>query len=277
MDISKNKNKSFTLIELLVVIAIFGLLASIILVVTRGATEKARIVKTLQFSASIHHALGAYIRGEWKFEDNFNDTSGNGNHGTSNGVAFVENEASLQLGRAGSFNGSSHYVYARVGDWLGVSRIPWTVLAWFKSPDSGGPIIGITNSPPGGGWNMPFMSLASDGFLYGWAYGGGQIKSRVEFDKWVFGVVVYDPSIGIKLYVDGELTDSSSNTNYSASGSTDYWTTYISGAKPTNVPSYFYGKIDEVRIYEEPLTSAQIKKLYVEGLKRHLTIINEQN
>ncbi|MDD2732203.1 MAG: type II secretion system protein, partial [Candidatus Pacebacteria bacterium] len=81
MKLFKNK-KGFTLIELLVVIAILGLLASIILLSTRGVRERGIIAKGLQFSGSIKHALGADIVGEWNFEDNCNDSTGNGNNGT---------------------------------------------------------------------------------------------------------------------------------------------------------------------------------------------------
>jgi len=255
------------------VIAIIGVIASIVLVATKSARDKARIVKGLQFSASVHHALGAYAVGIWDFDDGTaTDYSGHEHDGTINEAVPVADTPSGE-GQALSFDGSNDYVYAEVGDWLGVSNTPWTVSAWFKSPNSGGPIIGITSNPPSGGWTMPFMSLASDGILYGWAWNGGRPSSNVGFNKWICGVVVYDPSEGIKLYVNGELADSSSDTNYLASGTTDYWTTYTAGAKPPNVPSYFKGIIDDVRIYERALSSAQIRKLYVEGAKEKGLVI----
>lgn len=88
------KQKSFTVIELLVVIAIIGLLASIVLVALRGSTEKARLAKVIQFSASIKHALGAYILAEWNFDNDIgaevvHDTSGNGLDGYGIGYVLV--------------------------------------------------------------------------------------------------------------------------------------------------------------------------------------------
>ena len=38
----------------------------------------------------------------------------------------------------------------------------------------------------------------------------------------------------------------------------------------------FNGLIDEVRIYNEALTSAQIQKLYAEGVERHRIVFNEK-
>jgi len=82
--------KSFTVIELLVVIAVLGLISSIILVSLKGTKEKAKIARSLQFEASLDHALRDEIVGEWKFEElegetcegtgySFCDTSGVGN------------------------------------------------------------------------------------------------------------------------------------------------------------------------------------------------------
>ena len=88
--------RAFTLIEILVVIAIIGILASIVTVVSFEVREKARIAAALQFSSTVHNTLGAYLVGEWRFEEGGNDTcptsdptyndicdtSGEDNHGT---------------------------------------------------------------------------------------------------------------------------------------------------------------------------------------------------
>ena len=86
------QEKSFTLIELLVVIAIIGVLTSIVLVSTQGLQGKARITKTLQFSQSLNHTLGAYAVGWWTFDEGSGtqarDNSGYGNNGTLTNFVF---------------------------------------------------------------------------------------------------------------------------------------------------------------------------------------------
>ena len=73
----KRDNAGFTLVELLVVIAIIRLLASIVLIFAKSAKEKAKIAKIQIFHRAIHSKLGAYSIGNWYFEDDLLDNSGN--------------------------------------------------------------------------------------------------------------------------------------------------------------------------------------------------------
>ncbi|MDP1624281.1 MAG: type II secretion system protein, partial [bacterium] len=114
----KHNQKGFTLAELLVVISILGLLASIVLVSTSGATERARIAKILQWSQSLHSLLGADVVGIWRLDENpaihgttMVDSSGNGNNGTlfTNDGATNKAVAGV-VGGALSFDGVDDYV-----------------------------------------------------------------------------------------------------------------------------------------------------------------------
>src|SRR3989344_4913080 len=134
--------KSFTLIELLVVIAIIGLLSSIVLVSMGGLQGKAKIVKTLQFSQSVSHALGAYAVGVWGFDEGEGsgttalDGSGYGNNGTIVGAVYTDETPHKAIGRGSgkyalSFDGVDDSVSVPNSSSLNpTSQI--TIEAWVK-------------------------------------------------------------------------------------------------------------------------------------------------
>ena len=168
-------------------------------------------------------------------------------------------------GNALSLDGKDDYYNALVGKWLGKNNQPWTIEVCFFSPSNGGPIIGITSSPPGGGWNMPFMSLNSSGTIFGWTYGspsgdnGYSVKTKGQFNQWIYCAVSYNPNNGTKLFINGEMKDFNSKARtYSASGKRNYLSTYVSGHKPKNVARFFKGEIDELRIWNRTLSEEEI-------------------
>jgi len=167
------------------------------------------------------------------------------------------------------FNGQNAYAYGSLTNYFGGNN-QLTAIAWADITSNGnGPIFGVTNSPPGGNWNMPFLS--EDGLtVYGWLWGvngNNPIGYTVSSSGWYMLAITYNPSgSGIEdFYVNGQLVGSASG-QYSSSGSTDYWTTYISGAKPSGVNDYYNSLIGDVQAYSTALTQSQIQTLYKEGI-----------
>jgi prepilin-type N-terminal cleavage/methylation domain-containing protein len=139
MPITKrNKQKGFTLIELMVDIAIVGLLSSVILVATKGSTDKANIAKTMQWSRSIESLLGPYAVGIWNFDEGsgttVSDLSGYGNDGAIYGATWrcAEDDSDYTpsgQGCALEFDGSNDYIE--------ISNLPTTyeevtISSWVK-------------------------------------------------------------------------------------------------------------------------------------------------
>jgi prepilin-type N-terminal cleavage/methylation domain-containing protein len=255
------KQKAFTLIELLVVLAIFGLLASIILVAVRGARDKAKIAATLQFSASVRHALGAYIIGEFKFEGNANDSSGTpGTSVINQGVTFVPNDASAQMGQAGNFNGSA-YIRASNPAIL-TSLKDFTYSVWVKPND----LLG---------WRT-IIDIDDDVQLLALDSGAVAIYRRcdyIRFDSVSAGtwyhLVWTVLGSNYKVYLNGKEIGSGSGCSSSISGSNIM---VGAGLGPNEL---FNGLIDEAQVYNTSLSLTQVQQLYAEGLEKHKNLANK--
>ena len=168
--------------------------------------------------------------------------------------------------------GGTSYAYAPLGTYYGQNN-PLTASAWvYMSATTNGPIFGVVNSPPSGGWSMPFIS-AQYPIIWGDIWNNAPISYSVPSPGWYFVAFSYNPTAsGIySLYVDGSL-EASGTGQYSPSGSLDYWTTFVSGCKPgpsdctDTVASYLTGEIANVQAYNTSLSANEINALYQEGI-----------
>ena len=263
-------NRGFTLIELLVVIAIIGLLSSIVLISVKSVREKTRIASGLNFSSQIYHSLGDNIIGEWKFENNLEDSSFNNNHGTfSSGAPIYEDSVSNNLGKALLSNNGDYVIvpYSKSLDAVSYTN-PVTLEFWMK-PDNldfffrsevfinhaqlyfylnseGGIEVEIRQSPNIISWLQTADKLIYSGkwnhiaFTYG---GGGSSKIFVnakEYELSLFG------NLASIFLGPGDIYIGGKNLGFSD----------------------FDGLIDEVRFYAGKFNLSQIQKLYAEGLEK---------
>ncbi len=207
--------------------------------------------------------------GWWPLNGNANDYSGQGNSGTAYGTGYILIPSGSPTVSVAQLEGAGDYAYGNLNAYFGGNN-QLTASAWvYLTAQTNGPIFGVTDSPPGGGWNMPFLSAAGL-TVYGWIWGvngNTPLSYTAPAPGWYMVSITYNPSgSGTEVfYVDGNEVGTGSGS-YAGSGSFDYWTTYVSGVVPTGVSSYFSGKIANVQAYTTALSGAQIMSLYREGI-----------
>ena len=188
------------------------------------------------------------------------DTSGNGNHGVVYGATWVRDG---KFGKALSFDGSDDYVDSGNIPDLGQE---FTVVLWSKRLGNTG-VYGALISIDGSYWSTIGGFLIFDN-------NSGVIKGRIRNDAsntetavtletsvpnnvWRFYAVVWDKPT-LKGYRNGKLVDSET-WDYDIGW--NVFKTHI--GRWTG--DYFYGLIDEVRIYNRALSESEIQTLYNGG------------
>lgn len=197
--------------------------------------------------------------GWWPFNGNANDESGNGNNGTING-ATITTDRFGNTGKAYSFDGINNYFSAPN------NQTSYAISFWFNTLNlSGVPNCNLYN------FQNTYAEISSS---------NGSVYSRAQYpsaphahmitnyiptiNNWHHMVVNYDAvSKQIDMYID--------NTNHfvstlNASGGTYYPadnnnTFYFGGSSLHNL-SYFNGKMDDIGIWNRPLTQQEISNLY---------------
>lgn len=258
--------QAFTLIELLVVIAIIGILSGLIVISMNGITQKATIAKAQIFSNSLKNSLMTNLISEWKLDGNGNDSWGT-NNGTVNGATPISSDCIY--GSCLSFNGSSNYI--EFSDINSVENIDTlTISAWVYSNPSGSYRTVISKGYyTSGSWELR-MSRDDEGPGLGFSVvtNNGRVGSRIPDFKnsmWHNIVCIYN---GSKTYIydNSVLVDSDIQTG----NIVDTTNTVKIGQNGVN-DEYWFGKLDEIRIYDSAILLSQIKEQYYAGLNSLLT------
>ncbi|MFH1657472.1 MAG: LamG-like jellyroll fold domain-containing protein [bacterium] len=277
--------KAFTLIELLVVISIIGLLASIVLTSLEGGEQRAITGKAMEFSHTVRVSLGADLVGEWKFDEGADntcsggedvcDSSGNGNdnHGTRNGSSSTEEFWKQGVFKnAGNLN-RSNSDYISCGDDIDLRlEKNMTIEAWINPSSNVSDWVRFVGKGNGTYRNYGLWREADGDILWQiysaggsgscWINGGLGNPLNAPIGKWTHVVGTYDGT-NMKVYTNGDLRKTCGYTQIPYT-STDPVTIGYAGFH-----TFFSGLIDEVRIYNRALSSAEIQQLYVEGAAKH--------
>ncbi|MDD4358430.1 MAG: LamG domain-containing protein [Candidatus Pacebacteria bacterium] len=276
------KNKSFTLIELLVVIVIVGVLAGVIMVTVSSSVSNATLARAKAFSSNVQNSMLLNLVSEWTF-DNIPDTYLNTaipttsnyiadewgvNDGTVYGDPDLKNGNNCVFGKCISFDGSGDYIDCGNNYSLNITD-EVTISMWAKSQEVNSNVRWLIGKGLYreafllGFYNEKLMFHgSSDGSSWIYSVNGGTVQNNT----WYYIVLTLDKINGVKLYKNGSLSGDDSNV-YKLK-STQNNDLYIGRRGYSD--EIHLGSIDDVRIYDAALSSAQIKQNYIAGLNSML-------
>lgn len=199
----------------------------------------------------------------WRLDEGGGDTaydSAGDNDGTLvNGPSW----ASGQINGGLSFDGLNDYVDCGNDGSLDITD-SITVAAWVKRPNfqTHGTIAGKTN----GNSVTAGYGLFSykEGLEFNF-YSGGWRRTKPRFtisaNEWHYVVGTFDGNTAY-LYVDGERKTSVAHVGTIAPAAGH---PFNIGFWRSALPTYFKGKIDDVRIYDRALSAEEVQQLYKDG------------
>ncbi len=218
--------------------------------------------------------------GYWNFEEGSGssviDSSGNGNHGTWKGSSGGNNGTHYVGGKvgsyAGAFNGRNNYVNIGNVSSLSFERTnPFSVCAWESMTGVNEAIVGkLDAKSPYLGWEL---SSDSNGHLEMvienayttnaiWVYASGT-NSAINTGAWFFVCGTYNGSSdasGTALYINGSSATTTIGSNNLTLSILNAIPVQI-GARVTDA-WLVTGSLDDVRVYNRGLSSAEVMALY---------------
>jgi flagellar hook assembly protein FlgD len=204
-------------------------------------------------------AMGAQspnLIGLWQMNGDWTDASGNGNNGTaSSGATFSTN--ALVTGQSGSFNGVSGYVQVM----MTVPEYNFTIEAWAKTSNPGGLFSVNAGSFSGSTGSDRNFYVNSSGYacFYVWKGPAWCTNTYVADNNWHHWALVVATGVGQNAYIDGQLvgTNTYDHSDFNWPDRITIGYSYYGG--------YFNGLVDEVSIYNNAQTAAQINTSYNAG------------
>lgn len=198
------------------------------------------------------------------------DDSGNSYDGVLyNGATYTGGHE----GSGVSLNGVDQYIQTPTPfGFLGTVDQPYALSAWvnFTQPGASGNIFHISSNMDGSGWCIPFLTLANGHFVAtGWDQTFGEVDAidpAVSTNgEWHQIISTWDPTNGLRLFVDGNLVNSTAQPDYAASGTAMYASLGIGAPACSNNQGYLEGTVDDARIYSRVLLPADIQTISSEG------------
>ncbi len=215
----------------------------------------------------------ASLIGRWSFDGSVTDVSGNEHHGIVHGATLTTGQNGIP-DSAYSFDGIDDYlVIPDDSDLDGMANL--TLSTWiFPKRVIGYNHIMAKYDTSGAEWEQSYGMRIHDGEIQVNYYspdgytGGRSINANLELNTWSNITSTMDNG-SFHLFINGNevLTSPIESGNYSGTIS-ESTTPVMIGAVTTasrGLSDFFYGFIDDSRVYDHALQEIEIQELYVTG------------
>lgn len=235
-----------------------------------------------QSQVNLSNGLVAY----YKFDGNVADSSSNGLNGSNNGASYDTGHFG-KLNGALEFDGSNDYITVTHNNKLNLAGEK-SISLWYKLPSASGLTLypslvykyGITDYPTFGIFFSEDIAYGSNrhkiAFIQGNSITNEQVFTKEKYpsflNQWVHitGTYSYADST-MRIYFNGKLSNTLTVANYTSNTSTDDLQ-IGRGNKANFSGTYFKGSLDDIRIYDRPLSQAEVSAIYNERLYVYNTI-----
>lgn len=210
--------------------------------------------------------LSTGLIAHWPFDGNASDVSGNNNHGTLVNAVVSTTDRFGRPNHAYEFNGINTYVQVPNSASLASPTNKITMSAWvllYGNSKVGSPFSPILMKSLEGGNGFMYRFHMSTAY-FGCAYNDwnlSQATGATLSNQWAHIAITYD-GVQNRYYLNGAFVDS---TALAVTMTPDTRALTI-GADFPGFFEVFWGKIDELRLYNRTLGPAEIQQLATENL-----------
>jgi len=234
--------------------------------------DKIKVIPTSEKDKPITLDTDPHLAGWWKFDETSGktaaDSSKHGRKGTlKGGSSFDKGSVTGRIGKALKLDGKDNIV--EITGYKGITGTrPRTVTVWLKTTSSRGDIISWGTEDFGQMWRYCFIRgrlgvTPNGGYYY--------INDAIHDDQWHhMAVVVVEAELpnlhdDVRLYKDGTLAE------IHDIGLLDLWPIETGNELDVTIGRRFKGLIDDVRIYDRPLSEDEVKAIFLLKSNRPLT------
>jgi len=210
--------------------------------------------------------LSNNLLASFPFSGNAADASGNGNTTIVHGATLTTDRFN-NIDKAYLFDGTDDFIEINY-QYGNRSENQYSVAMWVLADPVQVDYAKLLSVPYNlTGWNDPFHYLSlqfynNDNFAIWYSYSYGTFVGPLTSQTWHFLAMTYNGS-EFKLYVDGEIENSTPTALAQMFFPADNKISIGSRSViPAHNGEYFHGKIDDIRLYNRTLNSAEIQTLY---------------